>query len=86
MNGARPVAVPTVLATCDLCAKEFPAAERVYICTPRPSDPSEIVCILYACPVCQPPKPGTLIGTREMLDAFILTPEAERQGYRWLTI
>lgn len=88
MNGARPVPVKTSLDTCDFCRAEFPRSESVYVCTARPSDPSEVVCVLVSCggPSCQQGTEGTLSGTREQLNRYIESPKAAAAGHRWLCI
>lgn len=67
---------------CDGCERtSFNAANPyVEVRVPRPSDPSDLVCILAGCASCFP-------GTRTPLewDEYFESGEAGRDGFAWLT-
>ncbi len=63
---------PPTLRDCDICGRDFPPGDSRYALTTRPSDPSEVVCVMWACPEC-----GDKAG-------FVTEAEAERrfaEGY-----
>lgn len=64
--------------TCDICDKEFPPQDRRYVIQPRPSDPTELVAVMWTCPTCAP-QMGALTG--EECEAY-----REEHGYVFLSI
>lgn len=48
---------------CDICGAEDAS---IYVCTPRPSDPHEIVCVMLVCGSCDPHP----LGVEELVAHF----------------
>lgn len=62
------------MATCDYCEVEFDLGDRHVAALPRPSDPSEIVAVMWACPSC---------GVTEKLPTAKAVIEAVESGKEW---
>jgi len=67
--------------TCDLCDREFPPQFRHEVRNPRPSDPSDYVCIMWTCPFC-----SDMVGAwRPEKWAEWIETDGHRLGYAFLS-
>ena len=69
--------------TCDLCDKPLPPEDRIVSRRPRPSDPSEMVAIMWACEECTPIAPGCSMKEDDW-DIWVESPEARKMGVAFL--
>lgn len=72
------------MVECDFCGKEFEMALRHCVALPRPSDPQELVAVMWACPTC---------GIKEKLPTASALGKAVEEGrpvdgriYHWITV
>ena len=82
--------------TCDHCQKEVPVNERVCVCLPRPSDPSELCAVLWCCSLeCAGVKEPhfsktSVVGTPEYIGEFFddekVDETFQKYGYIFLSI
>jgi len=67
--------------TCDFCEAEYATDDRHVVATRRPSDPAELVAIMWACPTCGDeqglPTPAEL---HEQVEAGTI------EGVLWVTV
>lgn len=73
--------------TCDVCdsADYNEANPFVEVRTPRPSDPSDLCCILAGHLDCFGGTEGETVRTPSNWSNYIESPEAYASGYLWLT-
>lgn len=69
---------------CDTCDKVVPSAELMLVRVPRPSDPSDLCCIMWGCSDCFPFSDGTCM-TDDQWEVFMESDKARRAGYLFLT-
>ena len=71
----------TLAATCDVCDKPI-EGEKFEARTPRPSDPSDMCCVMWACETCAPQ-----IGAKpaSYWDEWIESEEAVKAGFIFLS-
>lgn len=74
---------------CDLCDKDS-WDDGYYSCTRRPSDPTEMVCVLWFCDACAEPMdkgvgPDGGLGRDETWQRWI-EDEGAKHGVLWLTL
>jgi RNase P subunit RPR2 len=67
---------------CDVCDGEYAYRDRWEVRIPRPSDPSDMSCILWVCAPC-----GPRMGARTpaQWDEYIESPEALEAGHYFLS-
>lgn len=69
---------------CDGCNKEVPRADLMLVRVPRPSDPSDMCCVMWGCADCFPRSEGSCMKDRDW-DSYMETDEARQRGYLFLT-
>ena len=69
---------------CDRCEIEFKMEERHVSALPRPSNPSEIVAVLWYCPECG--KKDGLPTAKEIVEAVEEGKEVNGRKYLFVTV
>lgn len=68
---------------CDTCNTPLSREDLVEVRIPRPSDPTDLCCVMAGCVSCFPK--GESSRTAAEWNEFIESPEASAKGYLWLT-
>lgn len=64
---------------CDICEADVPVSERLEVRTPRPSDPTDMCCILWVGP-CHPSGGKTAAEWNVWIEN-----EGREKGFMWLS-
>ena len=70
--------------TCDFCGIRFAMSERHVVVTPRPSDPTDLVAVMYGCGTCQ--ESVTLPTARSVSETVLETGHWQGQPYTFVTL
>ena len=67
--------------TCDFCDTRFPVSERRVVALPRPSDPSELVAVMWGCGSCEHSRDlPTPVEIEQQVES------GEREGIAFVTV
>ena len=71
---------------CDICGDDNSVDDIYYCTTPRPSDQTELVAVMWICKECSHKNPGIGARTRDDLEYYFDSGEAAKTGLIFLSI
>ena len=69
---------------CDYCNRSHPTHDRVVVALPRPSDPDELVAVMWGCGLCE--DSVMLPSATEVTEAIEETQMWQGTAYLWVTV